>query len=166
MKIKGIIFEDTINYKKISLTFMMPYCSFKCDKESGCKVCQNSEVVKLPIIDIPIDELIKRYDMFLLSKAVVLGGLEPLDSDDTHAFISAFRATHKDDIVIYTGYNKDDVVAKFRWIYDYPNIIIIDLICRSVSSPSYFQAYVKFHEDKHKSKLLSLKQKSVKVMIA
>ena len=124
MKVRGIIDSDFINYKKISMFIISPYCSFKCDKESGCKVCQNSEVVKLPIIDIPIDELIKRYDMFLLSKAVVLGGLEPLDSDDTHAFISAFRATHKDDIVIYTGYNKDEVVAKFRWIYDYPNIII------------------------------------------
>ncbi len=35
MKVKGVIFEDTVNYKKISMTVMTPYCSFKCDKECG-----------------------------------------------------------------------------------------------------------------------------------
>ena len=43
MKIKGIIFEDFINYKVPCMTIMMPRCKgFKCDKECGKPVCQNS----------------------------------------------------------------------------------------------------------------------------
>lgn len=39
MKIKGIVFEDFLNYKKPSLFIIFPYCSFKCDKDCGLKVC-------------------------------------------------------------------------------------------------------------------------------
>ena len=42
MKLKGIIFEDFINYKKPSMILEFPYCDFKCDKECGEQVCQNS----------------------------------------------------------------------------------------------------------------------------
>jgi len=35
MIIKGLIDEDFVNYKKPSMTIMMPYCTFKCDKEYG-----------------------------------------------------------------------------------------------------------------------------------
>ena len=45
MVIKGIIDEDFVNYKKPSMTIEFPYCSFKCDKECGQQVCQNSALV-------------------------------------------------------------------------------------------------------------------------
>jgi ribonucleoside-triphosphate reductase len=57
MKIKGIIFEDTINYKKISLTIMMPYCSFKCDKEYGSNICQNGALANSPNIEIDPEQI-------------------------------------------------------------------------------------------------------------
>ena len=67
MKIKGIIFEDTVNYCKISLTIMMPVCSFKCDKECGQQVCQNSTLDNEPIIDISLYKRFRGlfYDTFL-----------------------------------------------------------------------------------------------------
>ena len=38
MLIKGLIDEDFVNYKKISMTIMFPFCTFKC----GTDYCQNS----------------------------------------------------------------------------------------------------------------------------
>ena len=48
IKVKGIIWEDTVNYKKICTTLMMPKCDFKCDRENGCQVCQNWELAAAP----------------------------------------------------------------------------------------------------------------------
>ena len=45
MIVKGIIDEDFINYKKPSMVIEFPYCSFKCDKECGQPVCQNSSLI-------------------------------------------------------------------------------------------------------------------------
>ena len=43
MKIKGLISEDFVNYKKPSMTIMFPYCiGFKC----GAEYCQNSPLAK------------------------------------------------------------------------------------------------------------------------
>ena len=61
MKIKDVIFEDFVNYKNPCMTIMMPHCDFKCDKECGLKVCQNSDLVKYDTVDISIDELIEAY---------------------------------------------------------------------------------------------------------
>ena len=36
--VKGIIFEDFVNYKKPSMVIEMPYCDFKCDKEYGSQI--------------------------------------------------------------------------------------------------------------------------------
>lgn len=42
---------------------------------------------------------------------------------------------------------------------DYANLIIVDLICRSVSSPRYLQSYIQMQEQKHCSKVIAIKQK-------
>ena len=52
MKIKGIIDEDFINYKKPSMVIMCPSCTFKCDKENGAQVCQNSTLAAAPNIEV------------------------------------------------------------------------------------------------------------------
>ena len=41
----------------------------------------------------------------------------------------------------------------------YSNLIVVDLICRSVSSPHYLQRYIKMHEQNHGSKVVAIKQK-------
>ena len=52
MKIKGLVDEDFVQYQKPSMFIIAPYCSFKCDKEAGCEVCQNSDLAAAPIIEI------------------------------------------------------------------------------------------------------------------
>lgn len=126
MKILGIIDEDFINYKKPSMVIEFPYCSFKCDKECGKPVCQNSALTNEPIIEIDAKKIVERYLQNPITEAVVFQGLEPLDScEDMYDLMVEIRKRTDDDIVIYTGYN-------YREVYHYtdklghifPNIII------------------------------------------
>ena len=126
MIIKGIIDEDFVNYKKCSMTIMLPYCSFKCEKECGKQVCQNSKLAKSSNIDISNDKLINRYKKNIYSESIVCQGLEPFDSwSDLILLISDFRkAGVEDDIVIYTGYNEDEIEDKVDLLKVFTNIII------------------------------------------
>ena len=80
MKLKGLVDEDFVQYKKPSMFIIAPYCSFKCDKEAGCEVCQNSDLATASIIEIDYDEIIDRYLNNPITEAVVCGGLESFDS--------------------------------------------------------------------------------------
>lgn len=125
MKIKNLIDEDFVNYKKSSMFIATSICSFKCDKEVGCQVCQNSDLATAPIIDIPAEEIIERYLNNPITEAVVIGGLEPFDQfDELIDFISRFRARSSDDIVIYTGYYQEEIWTQLLMLQDYSNIII------------------------------------------
>ena len=127
MKLRGLKYEDTVNYKKTSLFLILPYCSFKCDKESGQTICQNSLLVELPIIDIDDDKIIKDYLDNSLTHAVVFGGLEPMDSfDEVIRFIDKLRNHYNcnDDICIYSGYNKNELTEEIKELKKYKNIII------------------------------------------
>ena len=127
MEIKGIIHEDFVNYKVCSMTIAMPYCTFKCDKECGSNVCQNSKLVKDPTLDIPAAKIIDQYLYNPLSHAIVFQGLEPFDSyNDIYYFIYALRFVFKnnDPVVIYTGYNKDEILSKIEDLLKFSNIII------------------------------------------
>ena len=127
MEIKGIIHEDFVNYKVCSMTIAMPYCTFKCDKECGSNVCQNSKLVKDPTLDIPAAKIIEQYLYNPLSHAIVFQGLEPFDSyNDIYYFIYALRFIFKnnDPVVIYTGYNKDEILSKIEDLLKFSNIII------------------------------------------
>lgn len=125
MKVKNIIFEDFTNYKKPSMFIGFPTCTFKCDKECGLKVCQNSHLVNSPTIEISYDNIVKRYLDNKLTEAIVLGGLEPFDSlKDLYLLVNAFRLYTDDDIVIYTGYYSDEITEQIEQLKQYPNIII------------------------------------------
>ncbi len=117
MIIKGLIDEDFINYKKPSMVIEFPYCTFKCDKECGQPVCQNSPLVNESNIEINYDDLLIRYINNPITEAIVFQGLEPLDSiSDVINLILWLRIKYncKDDIVIYTGYKEDEI----KWIVD------------------------------------------------
>jgi hypothetical protein len=117
MIIKGLIDEDFINYKKPSMVIEFPYCSFKCDKECGQPVCQNSPLVNEPNIEISYDDLLTRYINNPITEAIIFQGLEPCDSiSDVINLILWLRIKYncKDDIVIYTGYKEEEV----KWIVD------------------------------------------------
>ena len=127
MEIKGIIHEDFVNYKVCSMTIAMPYCTFKCDKECGSNVCQNSKLTKDPTLNIPAAKIIEQYLHNPLSHAIVFQGLEPFDSyNDIYYFIYALRFIFKnnDPVVIYTGYNKDEIMSKIDDLRKFSNIII------------------------------------------
>lgn len=121
MKIKGLITEDFVNYKKASMTIIFPYCTFKCGED----YCQNSSLTKSPIIEISIDNLVNKYINNAITEAVIMQGLEPFDSwNDLKEFVQKLREYCNDDIVIYTGYNKDEVIEYVKELSVYPNIII------------------------------------------
>ena len=129
MLIKGLKDEDFVNYKRPSMFIIMPFCSFKCDKENGCNLCQNSHLAQEPIHEIETNVLIKRYMENPITKSIVFGGLEPLDSFvELEHFIAMMRYHYKcnDDIVIYTGYTEEEVAntPSFQQLTKFGNIVI------------------------------------------
>ena len=128
MKIKGIIFEDFINYKSPCMTIMMPICKeFKCDHECGMPVCQNSALAYAPIKEYANTSIVQAYRVNPISKALCFQGLEPFDSfDDMYDLIYVFRELYSitDDIVIYTGYNKSEIENQLLQLKQFSNIIV------------------------------------------
>ena len=127
MLIKGLVDEDFVNYKKPSMFIITPSCTFKCDKENGCQLCQNMPLASAPVISCKADDIIVRYKKNDITKAVVFGGLEPFDSFvDLYAFIRLFREEYKlqDDIVIYTGYTEEESKIWTEALRPYGNIIV------------------------------------------
>ena len=132
MILKGIEAENFENYKVPALFLAFPKCTFKCEKEAGCKMCQNSQLVHESDLECTADAIITLYMNDPLSKAVVCGGLEPLDSlDELIPFIMEFRYYSPDPIVIYTGYTEEEVEQMeyldsklLKLLSHYENIII------------------------------------------
>ncbi len=140
MIIKELRDEDFVNYKKPSMFIAFPSCSWKCERECGMRVCQNSALATAPNIEIDVSKLIERYLRNPITSAIVMGGLEPFDSGrDLISLIDAIREKTNDDIVIYTGYTKDEIkemkytvhyswgkqdYSYFGYIAKHPNIII------------------------------------------
>ena len=125
MKVKNIIDEDFTNYKKPSMFIGTSNCDFKCDRECGKPVCQNSELAKAPTIEIDDDEIIQRYLNNPITEAITIGGLEPFDTfEELYQFIKNFRRKSNDDIIIYTGYYPEEISEKIRQLSLFLNIII------------------------------------------
>lgn len=126
MIIKGLIVEDFVNYKKPCMVIEMPYCDFKCDKENGCQLCQNSSLINEKDIDISIERIIETYYINNpITKAIVFQGLEPLyEIGELIDSIKIIRTYTNDDIVIYTGYTEDESRIFIDKIKQYPNIIM------------------------------------------
>lgn len=125
MVIKELIDEDFCNYKKPSMFIGTSSCNFKCDKECGKPVCQNSELAKAPNIKISNEEIIRRYITNPITEAIVFGGLESFDTfEELYNFIKIFREKSDDDIVIYTGYYPNEIKDKIKKLYNFKNIYI------------------------------------------
>ena len=92
MQLKGLVDEDIVNYYKTSMYLIFPHCSFKCDKECGSKVCQNSSLSSAPTIEIAPETICERYINNPITSAIVCAGLEPFDSKfDLLALIDCLR---------------------------------------------------------------------------
>ena len=127
IEVKGIIWEDMVNYKKISTTLMMPKCDFKCDRENGVRLCQNWKLAAAPSQTVNIREFIRRYKENKISEAVVLQGLEPFDSlIDVYTVAAALREFNiTDDFIIYTGYTRNEITSQLKPLHYVPGHVII-----------------------------------------
>ena len=134
MLIKGIVDEDFVNYKKPSMFINTSNCNFKCDKECGQQVCQNSALAAQPTIDIDDKEIVEQFFKNDISDAIVFGGLEPFDSweelkdflIEVEKYLEEHPGYAAPDIVIYTGYNKYEIIDTLFYLrnyYDLPFII-------------------------------------------
>ena len=127
MKLLGIISLDAVNYKKLSMTLEFPYCTFKCNRGHSDPICQNYNLKNSKTYEFSNDEIIRYFQSLRLVDSVVMQGLEPLDSwDELTSFIHDFRQKYPNDhdIVIYTGYNEDEIQDKLDILKQYSNIIV------------------------------------------
>lgn len=126
MQLKNLIQEDFSNYKTCSMFLGFPSCTWKCEKDCGRKgLCQNAALAKAPSIEMSTTEIVSLYLANPLSHALVCGGLEPFDSwCELVDLIKEFRAHCSDDIVIYTGYTKEELSNAITKLKVFPNIVI------------------------------------------
>lgn len=130
MRVKTIVDEDFVNYQKPSMFIGTISCGGKCCIEGGfpLSVCQNDGWRGNAPIDIRDRVIIERYLHNGISRAIVFGGLEPMEqSDELFEFIDMLRNTYKcdDDVVIYTGYNREEISGIVeRLAHRFSNIII------------------------------------------
>lgn len=127
IRLKQIIDETFQDYKKPSMLLATCFCDWKCLKEQNLdiSICQNSDLAKQKIIDIPIEDIINRYINNPITKAVIIAGLEPmLQFNEVFQFIKEFRKVSDNDIVIYTGYYPEEIVNQINELKKYKNIII------------------------------------------
>lgn len=129
MHLNAIVDEDFSNYKLPCMFLGTTKCTFKCCTEQNLPItnCQNSENIFHKSIDISNENLYERYAQNPISSAIVLGGLEPMDTfEELISFVVYMRITKQDlsDIVIYTGYNEDEVKKQIDRLKDFPNIIV------------------------------------------
>ena len=118
MIIKEIRDEDFTSYKKPSMVIGFPSCTFKCERECGQKMCQNSALATAPNIEIGYGHIVDRYLKNPITKAVIMAGLEPFDSAmSLVGLIDFFRKHTNDDIVIYTGYTEEEIKTMQHTIY-------------------------------------------------
>ena len=127
MIVKDVIPVDFVNYREPAMYVAFPYCSFKCDKENGCQLCQNSQLVRSPNIEVSAKRLVEIYadDAKPIAKALVCCGLEPLDSfPDLLDLIVEFRHSYDDPVIVYTGYTEEEAAAYVNALKKFPNIIV------------------------------------------
>lgn len=122
-----MVAEDFTNYKLPCLFISTCFCDWKCCHEAGISesVCQNNELSNAAIKEVSIDNLVDFYLKNKITKAVVFGGLEPfLQYDELLQFILKLREKTDDTVIIYTGYNKDEIFTEVEELSKYNNIII------------------------------------------
>ena len=115
MRVKTVVDEDFTNYKKASMFVGTISCGGKCCTEAGLplSVCQNDGWRSCaPIV---------------VTSAIVFGGLEPMEQfRELCKFLFMPRNVFgcSDDVVIYTGYNADEITEQVERLKEYKNIII------------------------------------------
>lgn len=128
MRVKGITAEDFCNFKRPSMFIASAKCNWKCCKEANIdiSVCQNSELALAPTHEIDNVDIFKMYINNPITKAVVIGGLEPmLQFEEMVELIDIFRKNGCDDVfVIYTGYYPNEIPKACTDLLAGKNVIV------------------------------------------
>lgn len=128
MKLKGLVAEDFINYKMPSMFIISCYCDWKCCTEQGLDigVCQNAPLAKSEIKDIDNQVIYEQFVNNPITKAVVVGGLEPMiQINEIIELIDLFRSNGVDcPFIIYTGYYPEEIPKPLEQLKQYNNIIV------------------------------------------
>lgn len=129
MRVKTIVDEDFVNYKKPAMFIGTISCDGKCCSEAGIplSVCQNDGWRSCVPITVDDHDLYHRYARNPLTKAIVFGGLEPFEQfEELLHFLDVMRDYYEceDDVVIYTGYYPDEIKDKIHLLSLYENIIV------------------------------------------
>ena len=113
--LKGVVMEDFVNYAKPSLFLITCKCDWKCCHE-----------VRQATKEFLISSIYKAYIDNEITKAVVIGGLEPiLQFEEVLSLLDYFRKQNcNDDFVIYTGYYKEEIEKEIEQLKKYPNVIL------------------------------------------
>ena len=77
-----------------------------------------------PDIEICVSKVWLLYEQNPLTKGFCFQGLEPFDSYEIFDIIDTIRYYCDDPIIIYTGYNKEEILKPVEILKQYPNIII------------------------------------------
>lgn len=130
MRVKTVVDEDFTNYKKPSMFIGTISCGGKCCIEAGIplSVCQNDGWRSGAPIVLSNRELCQRYLNNPLTKAIVFGGLEPFEQfKELERFIFTLRCVFgcDDDVVIYTGYNPEELSFELNVLSGHYNNIIV-----------------------------------------
>jgi hypothetical protein len=114
------------NYKKVALYIPIGLtCSKKCIKNLLGVQCLNEHLYSTPLFNYSISEIINIYQNNCFAESIILSGLEPFDSfDNLINFIHKFRLVCQDDVVIYSGYNKNEINDKIIMLQQFNNIIV------------------------------------------
>lgn len=128
MRVKAIVEEDFINYKLPSMFVSTCFCDYKCCTEIGLdtEVCQNAPISKSKNIEIPNQTIYEHFVNNPITKAVVIGGLEPMiQINEVLELINIFRLHGENcPFVIYTGYYPNEIPKPLNELKRYKNIIV------------------------------------------
>lgn len=111
------------NYKKISMYLSLGIsCIWKC---SECFSKHYKDIKEENLLEATTDQLIEEYIANPFVEAVVIAGLEPFDNyKQMYNFIKEFREHIPDDIVIFTGYRKFELISLIEELSIFDNIYI------------------------------------------
>ena len=108
MQLKKIEETKTLYNNELSLYLIASSCKWKC------KICPNAHYSRFETVDIPNTDILQKFKSDDNLKAIVIGGLEPMDQmNDLRGFIfdarKFFEPGDRPKIVIYTGYEMDEL---------------------------------------------------------
>lgn len=128
MRVKDILPEDFINYKLPSMFISTCFCDYKCCTELGLDigVCQNAPLAQSDSIEIPDQTIYEHFVNNPITKAVVIGGMEPIiQINEVIDLIKFFRNKGENcPFIIYTGYYPNEIPKQLDRLKQYKNIII------------------------------------------